>query len=134
MAGRLAAVVPRSRSRSPQAVARANPGDMISQVRGVSGTTVASIEMHTHDQCRVLKRRISAIPQGTCVQEGTTIRVMDSFAPCGIMVDVVVIHAKTLTLRHKIIVYFFIRLILIDVCITINFLLSCYKNCSIILH
>ena len=96
MAGRLAAVVPTSRSRSPQAVARADPGDMIGQVRGVSGTTVASIEMHTHDQCRVLKRRISPIPQRTCVQEGTTMRVMASFAPCGIMLDVVVIHASSI--------------------------------------
>ena len=60
MAGRHAAVVPRSRSRSPQAIARTDPGEMIIQVRGLSGTIVASIEMHTHDRCRVLKHRISS--------------------------------------------------------------------------
>ena len=96
MAGRHAAVVPRSRSRSPQAVARTDPGEMISQVRGVSGTSVASIEMHTHDRCRVLKRRISSVPQRTCVQERTTKRVMVSSAPCGIMLHVVVIHASSI--------------------------------------
>ena len=96
MAGRHAAVVPRSRSRSPQAVARTDPGEMISQVRGVSGISVASIEMHTHDRCRVLKRRISSVPQRTCVQERTTKRVMVSSAPCGIMLHVVVIHASSI--------------------------------------
>ena len=95
MAGRLAAVVPRSRSRSPQAVARADPGEMISQVKGVSGKTVATIKMSTQNQCHVLKHRISSVPQRTCVQERTTKRVMVSFAPCGIMVDVVVIHASS---------------------------------------
>ena len=78
MAGRHAAVVPRSRSRSPQAVARTDPGEMISEVRGVSGISAASIEMHTHDRCRVLKRRISSAPQRTYVQERTTKRVMVS--------------------------------------------------------
>ena len=96
MAGRHAAVVPRSRSRSPQAVARTDPGEMISQVRGVSGISVASIEMHTHDRCRVLKHRISSVPQRTCVQERTTKRVMVSSAPCGIMLHVVVIHASSI--------------------------------------
>ena len=60
MAGRHAAVVPRSRSRSPQAIARTDSGEMIIQVRGLSGTIVASLKMHTHDRCRVLKHRISS--------------------------------------------------------------------------
>ena len=96
MADRLAAVVPRSRSRSPQAVARADPGEMISQVKGVSGKTVATIKMSTQNQCHVLKHGISSVPQRTCVQEIETIRVMDSFAPSGIMLHVVVIHASSI--------------------------------------
>ncbi len=60
MAGRHAAVVPRSRSRSPQAIARTDSGEMTIQVRGLSGTIVASLKMHTHDRCRVLKHRISS--------------------------------------------------------------------------
>ena len=96
MADRLAAVVPRSRSRSPRAVARADPGEMISQVKGVSGKTVATIKMSTQNQCHVLKHGISSVPQRTCVQEIETIRVMDSFAPSGIMLHVVVIHASSI--------------------------------------
>ncbi len=60
MAGRHAAVVPRHRSRSPQAIARTDSGEMTIQVRGLSGTIVASLKMHTHDRCRVLKHRISS--------------------------------------------------------------------------
>ena len=96
MADRLAAVVPRSRSRSPRAVAMADPGEMISQVKGVSGKPVATIKMSTQSQCHVLKHGISSVPQRTCVQEIETIRVMDSFAPSGIMLHVVVIHASSI--------------------------------------
>ena len=75
MAGRHAAVVPRSRSRSPQAVARTDPGEMINQVRGLSGTIVASIEMHTHDRCHVLKHRISSVLH-VVVIHASSIRVL----------------------------------------------------------
>ena len=75
MAGRHAAVVPRSRSRSPQAVARTDPGEMINQVRGLGGTIVASIEMHTHDRCHVLKHRISSVLH-VVVIHASSIRVL----------------------------------------------------------
>ena len=67
MAGRHAAFAPRSRSRSPQPIATTDPGEMIIKVRGVSGKTVASIVMQTHDPCCVLKHRIySALSICTC--------------------------------------------------------------------
>ena len=44
---------------------------------------------------RILKHRISSVPQRTCVQGRTTKRVMVSSAPSGIMLHVVVIHASS---------------------------------------